>query len=269
MGVKNINYTDNYSSTINSGKNSDTASDNINSREKFASALQKFIDDNKLTAEELKQDKDWRDLSDDEWDDLLEHIDEYIDDYKEHLKELKEAQDEAAQKAASEADPSMRTTAASSAALKVASNGVTDGFVPEGDPNYNKNWTKNLKTEDQAILRTAQRAQEMESMAMSKFQEVQLTGDTSEGVTKTEGTTECATSDEDKNGDVVWTVTAFTPDGIISKKFKNGKEIECWEIKYDNPSDAQKVWDYLNQFDDDTDWTFAGEKAFWQEFLSK
>ena len=41
----------------------------------------------------------------------------------------------------------------------------------DGEPAHEKNWTKNLQTDDQTILRVAKRAQEMESMAIAKYQE--------------------------------------------------------------------------------------------------
>ena len=90
-----------------------------------ADLLKLFEETHTLTAQELKEEKDWREMSDDEWDNLLEGIDKYIDAFKERIKQLKEMQDEAAQKAALEADSGMRATAASAAALSAAANGLS------------------------------------------------------------------------------------------------------------------------------------------------
>ena len=42
----------------------------------------------RLTADELREDKDWREMSDDEWDKMLEKIDKFIDDFKERIRQL-------------------------------------------------------------------------------------------------------------------------------------------------------------------------------------
>ena len=72
----------------------------VSSRDLFREAVQKFCDDNRLTAQEHK--KDWREMT-----------------------------DEAAQKAALEADSDMRATAASAATLSAAANGL--GTTSEAD----------------------------------------------------------------------------------------------------------------------------------------
>ena len=96
----------------------------VSSRDLFSEAVQKFRDDNQLTAQELKEEKDWREMTDEEWDKMIEGVDEYIDAFKERLRQLKEIQDEAAQKAALEADSDMRATAVSSAARSATANGL-------------------------------------------------------------------------------------------------------------------------------------------------
>lgn len=149
------------------------------------SDLIKLLEDShKLTAQELKEEKDWREMTDEEWDKMLEGIDKYIDAFKERLRQMKEMQEEAAQKAALEADSDMRTTAASSAALSAAASGLggtteteaeasSDDAVPSIDgEKHEKNWTKNLDTDDQTVLHTAKKAQEMEAMAQRKIEEI-------------------------------------------------------------------------------------------------
>lgn len=234
------------------------------SRASFSEAVQKFNDEKALTAQKLREEKDWRDMSDAEWGRLLKNVDEYIADYREYLERMEEMQDEAAQKACAQADAGTKAIAAQSAALTVAGNG---GFVDseeEEEAGCDNDWTRNLKTDDQKILRTAKKAQEVEETALLKFQEMQLTGDISVGVAHTDGVTECAAVNEDK----IWTITAFGEDGIISKKFKDGEVIEQWEIKYTDSASARKVWDFIDRFDEGANLTFTGDKAFWEDFLS-
>ena len=252
----------------------------VSSRDLFSEAVQKFRDDNQLTAQELKEEKDWREMTDEEWDKMIEGVDEYIDAFKERLRQLKEIQDEAAQKAALEADSDMRATAASAAALSAAANGLSgisetdaesqteEGIPTEDGVKHEKNWTKNLKTDDQTVLRAAKEAQEMENKALSRFEEVQLTGTTTVGVSQTDTGTECASVEEDENKEKVWTITAFGEDGIVSTRCQNGKIIDSWEIKYTNPNDAKKVQDFIGRFEKDANLIFSGSKDFWEEFLS-
>lgn len=236
----------------------------------FSSAVQNFKETNQLTAEELKEDKDWRDMSSDEWDKTLEGVDEYIDAAKEQIRYLKKKQDEAAAKAAVQADADRKVTAASSAACKAA----TGTFVGTAEENaddsadYEKNWTKNLKTDDQTVLRTAKAAQDMEKRAMSKLQEIQLMDHAAKGISQSENVTEYVSVEEDENEEKIWTVTSFGEDGIISTRCQNGKVLDSWNIKYDNPEDAKKVWDYFAKFKNDDELEFAGSKDFWMEFLS-
>ena len=152
-----------------------------------ADLLKMFEEQNKLTAEELKEGDDWRSMSDEDWDKLLSGVDNYIDAYKEDIRERVKKQLEAAQKAAMEADPEMRSTAVGEAALSVAASGFESGNNEEGeaseesigeDPgvDHEKNWTRKLKTDDQVVLRTAKAAQAMESMAMSRMEKIASMG---------------------------------------------------------------------------------------------
>ncbi len=247
-------------------------------KSKLSEQIQKFIEEHKLTAQELKDEKDWRDMTDEEWDEMLGNVDEYLDDVKEYLERMKEMQDEAAMKAATLADSGMRATAASTAALNVAANisGVTTGDVEEVDeetenPNEeevgSKNWTKNLETDDQLVLRIAKEAQKMENMSLSKLQEVQLTDNTTVGLSESDKLRECASISEDEKHEKVWTITSFTEEGITSNKCQNGKIIDSWEIKYSNSDDAKRVQEFLDSFDKDENLIFSGSKDFWEDFL--
>ena len=243
----------------------------------IAEFIKKFKEVHEIAAQELKEDKDWRDMSDDEWDKMLEGVDKYIDAYRERLKELKEMQDEAAQKAAAEAAPEMRTIAAAAAALRVAAGGLSGGsssgseseeeFPIDEEHPYDKNWTKNLETDDQVILRRAKQAQEMEQTAMSKYQEVMITGETVTGIERKGEVTEYASVTQKEDEEPVWTIMSFSADGIVYNKCQDGKIIDRWEIKYNNPTDAKKVEDFLAGFGEDDDLDFADSKEFWENFL--
>ena len=251
---------------------SNTASKNTD----LSDAIKKFEEAHKLSAEELKEEKDWRDMSDEEWDKMLGGVDKYIDALKEHLREMKEKQDEAAQKAAMEANPETRTIAASSAALAVATGSdVGSSAVNEESgevsakegAEHEKNWTKRLKTEDQTVLMTAKEAQKTENHALSKYQEVQLVGSTSVGVSYTGSTAEYASVEEDDEREKIWTITCVGADGISSKKCQNGKVLSSWELKYESPEDAKRVNEFLAEFKNEENLGFAGIKDFWVRFL--
>lgn len=259
------------------GNRADDSKDNA---ARIAEFIEKFREAYRLNSEELKKDSDWRDMSDDEWDKMLEGVDRYIEAYRERLERLEELQEEAAKKAAAEAPPDKRATAAAIAMLRVAAGGVAgrassdsengDGEFPAGEQaQYDKNWTKNLETDDQVILRTAKRAQEMEQMAMSKYQEVMITGETATGIEQKGDVTEYASVSKEEDEERVWTIMSFSADGIVYNKCQNGKIIDTWEIKYSNPEDAQKVWDFLAGFAKDEELDFADSKEFWEKFLEK
>ena len=258
-------------------KSKKDSSDAETEKPDISEVMKKYQEAHEITAQKLREDTDWRDMTDEEWDKILEGMDQYIDAFKERLKLQEELQEEAAKKAAAEADSAMKTTAASAAALNVAAGGSGDVVAGSGDERnevstgeevkHEKNWTKLLQTDDQTILRVAKRAQEMESMAMSKYQEVMLTGETTSGVRESDGITEYASvskSDEDKD---VWTITAFTEQGIVSNKCKDGQIISHWELTYKNSQDAQKVQEYLAQFDKEDALSIPDSKEFWENFL--
>ena len=46
----------------------------MRSRYLFREAVQKFCVDIRLTAQELKEEKDWREMTDEEWDKMLENL---------------------------------------------------------------------------------------------------------------------------------------------------------------------------------------------------
>ena len=147
-----------------------------------ADLIKMLEESHKLTSKELKEEKDWRDMSDEEWDKMMEGIDKYIDAFKERLKQMKEMQEEAARKAALEAEAGHETIAASQAALAASSgfggtaSAETDDsegtMSAEGEVEHEKNWTKILNTDDQTILRTAKEAQKMEKMAQRKIEDI-------------------------------------------------------------------------------------------------
>lgn len=143
----------------------------------LTNAIDLYEESHKVTAQELKESDDWREMSDEAWDKLLAGIDNEIDAFKEDLKEMEKRQSEAVQKAAASAPSDMKTIAAARATLSVATNGfictvVSDKAVfsvnAESDNEFDNevNWTRMLKTDDQVLLHQAEEAQNMERDAL-------------------------------------------------------------------------------------------------------
>lgn len=219
-----------------------------------------------LTADDLEE-KDWRDMSDKEWEKLLNSFDQNIDAIKDKIRKLKEVQDEAASKAAANAPAGQKANAASSAAQSAAANGFASDVKTEDEEWIEENsWTYDMKTEDQTILHKAAIANEKAQDSLSKSQELMLTGDTTEGVSKTEGATESASCD-DESGEKVWTVTAYTEQGIICKEFKDGVGTLLWQIDFKNPTDYNKVMDYLDNEKEEDILKYARDKEFWEKLI--
>lgn len=219
-----------------------------------------------LTADDLEE-KDWRDMSDKEWEKLLNSFDQNIDAIKDKIRKLKEVQDEAASKAAANAPAGQKANAASSAAQSAAVNGFASDVKTEDEEWIEENsWTYDMKTEDQTILHKAAIADEKAQDSLSKSQELMLTGDTTEGVSKTEGATESASCD-DESGEKVWTVTAYTEQGIICKEFKDGVGTLLWQIDFKNPTDYNKVMDYLDNEKEEDILKYARDKEFWEKLI--
>lgn len=199
-----------------------------------ADAFQKLIDqmiaDHKLTPDNIRLEKDWREMDDEQWDKLIGHIDKYIEENREELEQMEEEQREAAMKAMGEAPADIRTLAAA----------------------------------------TAKMVNEYAADVMSKSQELALTGDTSAGISETKDLTECASlqEKESEEKEKVWTVTAFSADGIICTECpEGGTPRQLWRIEYQDPQDAKRVWDFLAKFKKDADLKFAGSRQFWEDFL--
>lgn len=220
-----------------------------------------------LTASNIDE-KDWRYMSDKDWDRLLSDLDNYVEDVNEQMEQMKKLQEEAAMKAASNAPVEMRTIAASNAAVQAAANGFYSGTETRSSSWIEENsWTYDLQTDEQEILAKAKAVNDMAKDALSKTQEILLMGDTVTGISDTENLKECASLSEEK--EKTWIITAFGADGIICKECKVGKESrELWRIDYKNKSDAKKVWDFIERFGKDDDLKFAGNKNFWEDFLA-
>lgn len=219
-----------------------------------------------LTADDL-EDKDWREMSDKEWEKLLGSFDKNIEAVKEKMRKLKEIQDEAASKAAANAPAGKKANAASSAAQSAAANGFASDVKTEDEEWIEENsWTYDMKTENQTILHKAAIANEKAQDSFSKSQELMLTGDTTEGVSKTEGATESASCD-DESGEKVWTVTAYTEQGITCKEFKDGVGTLLWQIDFKNPTDYNKVMDYLDNEKEEDILKYARDKEFWEKLI--
>lgn len=238
--------------------------------EQFRKQLEKLIEDHQLTPDNIKKEDDWREMSEEQWDKLLEHFDQYMDDYKEELEKIKKLEEEAARKAAANAPADKKAIAAAKAALKAATNGFTDDGSDENADDLEKlSWTYEMVTDDQAILAKAKMANEYASDMLMKSQELSLVGHTTEGISGVASAAECATYEEDETHKKVWKITAFTERGIICNESVDGVTRELWRIEYKNADDYKKVWEYLSRLEKDADLKFASDKKFWEEFLER
>lgn len=241
-------------------------SEEPSARESFQMVKEAFEEENKLTPDKVKREDDWRFMKDAEWDKLLDHVDEYIDAVKDEMEQMEEKQKEAALKSAIEAPADMKSIAAANAALCVAANGMAPAGPSEDSFLDKSSWTYGLETEDQAILAKAKKANDFVVDMLTKSQEIALVGDTAVGISETQKAKEVAAVDEE-DGEKTWTITCFTEDGIVCNQSKDGETTELWRLDYKNKDDYQKVWDFLNGFDKDSDLKFSGTKQFWEDFL--
>lgn len=131
MGITGLQTYDSSNAYNNAATGRKSSSDDKNAT--ISDFIKKFGEARQITAQELKEDKDWRDMTDSEWGKLLSGFDKYIDTVKEQIKEMEEKQKKAAQKAAVKAAPDQRTTAASSAALHAAAGGSVDAATAQGE----------------------------------------------------------------------------------------------------------------------------------------
>lgn len=182
---------------------SDSKTKNERSNQPDASDMIKMIkeiimEEHKLTAENIKNEDDWRYMSDEQWDKQLEKIDKYIDKLKEDQEKIEEIRKEAVMKAAACAPAAMKAEAMSKAALIATTNGIVGARVPDKEARdlEKLSWTYDLQTEDQTILAIAKMANEFASYILSKAQELALTGDTSVG--RSENVIESTLLDEDE-----------------------------------------------------------------------
>ena len=247
----------------------ESTGETLSAADMFKILKETIIEGHKLTPDNIKREDDWREMDDEQWKKLIEHIDKYIDDFKEKLEHMEEIREEAVMKAMAEAPADMRAAAASMAMLNAMCNGIAGG-EPDCDISYLEkiSWTYEMQTDDQVILATAKMANEFAPNMISKSQEMGLIGDTSVGIGETENVKECASVTGDLNKKV-WTITVFGQDGIICKQCTmDGESKELWRLDYQNAEDAEKIWNFLDRFDKDAELKFAGSKEFWENFLA-
>ena len=171
-----------------------------------------------------------RDMSDKEWDKLMEHVDDFIDDFKDAVESEKKISEENKEQFQKTAKEIMETLKDKELANKLLA--------------------------DESLIDV--------NISLSKEQELALTGSTTAGMDKTGSTTECAESDDENH---TWTITAFTEDGIICKQFKDGESTELWRMSYKHAGDYKKVTEFLERFDKHAELGFVSSKDFWENYL--
>ena len=247
--------------------NKESTGETMSAADVFKMLVETLKEEHKLTPDNIAVEEDWREMDDENWNKLLEHIDKYIDDFRERLKQLEEQTEEAAMKANADAPADQRAAAISNAILSTINSGTAHGSSEAG---YLEklSWTYEMATDDQEILATAKMANESAHNALTKTQEMALFGDTTVGISSNESVRECA-SLEKNDEDRVWTITVFSEDGIICTQGKKGETFkELWRIDYKNPDDAKRVQDFLDKFDKNANLIFSGSKDFWEDFLT-
>lgn len=77
--------------------------------------------------------------------------------------------------------------------------------------------------------------------------------------------TSCSYPD-DSNGEDVLHITWYTEEGIYCRKAGQTEGYE-WYIPFENKEQYDKVMEYIGQLPKDSNWRFASQESFWQEFL--
>lgn len=86
MGITGLQTYDSSNAYNNAATGRKSSSDDKNAT--ISDFIKKFGEARQITAQELKEDKDWRDMTDSEWGKLLSGFDKYIDTVKEQIKEM-------------------------------------------------------------------------------------------------------------------------------------------------------------------------------------
>lgn len=75
---------------------------------------------------------------------------------------------------------------------------------------------------------------------------------------------------EENSDPKIWYITCFTEEGIWCKKFTEGQEGEdLWRMEFTDPSQYQKVLNYLQSFAEGEEVPHAQEEEFWRRFLEE
>lgn len=199
-GITGTDYSLMYRQRLNQKVNGDSNQQRAQNMDFFSGKIKELQDKMEITAEELaeNQGKKWWELSDEQWDKMMEGVDKYIEAFVENTKEMARLQQKAIQKVAAQASADMKSAAVSHAALAVAANGFAiagatvedaaegatdltelEGASEDGAPAEKKtdtNWTHNLRTEDQGVLRIAEGAQKVEENAKHRLDEMASRG---------------------------------------------------------------------------------------------
>ena len=134
---------------------------------------------------------------------------------------------------------------------------------------YDKYLETVREEQEQWVEKQQDKEEEKELRELSRYQEVMLANDTAAGIGKTEDGLECAAVSTGENGKKIWTITAFTEQGIISNQCQDGKIISHWELMYRNSGEAERVKAFREQMDEEDDLEILGSKKYWEEFLEK
>ena len=78
--------------------------------------------------------------------------------------------------------------------------------------------------------------------------------------------TSCTYPIGSSNGEDVLHITWYTEEGIFCRKAGQTEGYE-WSISFENKEQYNKVMEFIGLLPKDSDWRFASQESFWQEFL--
>lgn len=150
-------------------------------------------------------------------------------------------------------------------------NGDTDTKFQIGNQEFTiKEWDSFLEKFDsvqdaiRAALEEKEKAERLEEELTGVSETAEEPGDVDSILAQSVKTT------EEGSNPKTWYITCFSEEGIWCKKFTEGQEGEdLWRMEFTDPSQYQKVLNYLQSFAEGEEVPHAEEEDFWRRFLEE
>ena len=150
-------------------------------------------------------------------------------------------------------------------------NGDTDTKFQIGNQEFTiKEWDSFLEKFDsvqdaiRAALEEKEKAERLEEELTGVSETAEEPGDVDSILAQSVKTT------EEESNPKTWYITCFSEEGIWCKKFTEGQEGEdLWRMEFTDPSQYQKVLNYLQSFAEGEEVPHAEEEDFWRRFLEE